>query len=409
MVVMSQFDPKKNNNAIFALAFAIAALILVNGAFAFWQMQQVKQEFEDVANRDLPLVSQLLPLIDRQFEQTLLIEKLDKLGPDHRAQVIFILQDSFLRTGEKFKTTLNKLNQFIAVQTPSATEQTRRELGRVNAMLGQIGQEHQQYQQQVAWMVEAIKGNQSPFETSVITQVSKQEKALRTELLAMRDEVQLFTQNSADAVEKHEALVIKETTVFTLFVFSLGAAMLFFIRKVMAARDDAINEITYYATFDSLTKLYNRRYFNERFDQAIKAATRHDQPLSLCLCDLDHFKKINDIQGHQAGDIALVGFADILTTHLRADDVAGRFGGDEFVLFFPNTNAADAVKLLERIRRKLANKVFHTGQDDDFSITATFGVSELSLEAKTVPALLSIADKALYKAKEKGRDRVHAL
>lgn len=109
---MSQFDPKKNNNAIFGLAFTIAALILVNGAFAFWQMQQVKQEFEDVANRDLPLVSQLLPLIDRQFEQTLLIEKLDKLGPDHRAQVISILQDSFLRTGEKFKTSLNKLNQF---------------------------------------------------------------------------------------------------------------------------------------------------------------------------------------------------------------------------------------------------------------------------------------------------------
>ena len=148
MVVMSKFDPKKNNNAIFALAFAIAALILVNGAFAFWQMQQVKQEFEDVAKRDLPLVSHLLPLIDRQFEQTLLIEKLDKLGPDHRAQVISILQDSFLRTGEKFKTTLNKLNQFIEVQTPSATEQTRRELGRVNAMLGQIGQEHQQYQHQ---------------------------------------------------------------------------------------------------------------------------------------------------------------------------------------------------------------------------------------------------------------------
>jgi diguanylate cyclase (GGDEF)-like protein len=127
------------------------------------------------------------------------------------------------------------------------------------------------------------------------------------------------------------------------------------------------------------------------------------------LCDLDHFKKINDTQGHQAGDIALVGFADMLTTHLRADDVAGRFGGDEFVLFFPNTKAGDAVKLLERIRRKLANKVFHTGQDDDFSITATFGVTELSLESKTVPALLSIADKALYKAKENGRDRVHAL
>jgi predicted signal transduction protein with EAL and GGDEF domain len=183
---------------------------------------------------------------------------------------------------QEFKTSLDKLNQFIQVQSASATEHTRRELGRVNAMLGQIGQEHQQYQQQVAWMVEAIKGNQTPIETSVITQVSKQEKALRTELLAMRDEVQLFTQRSADAVDKHETLVIQETTVFTLFVFSLGAAMLFFIGKVIAARDEAINEITYHATFDSLTKLHNRRYFNERFDQAIKAATRHGQPLSLC-------------------------------------------------------------------------------------------------------------------------------
>jgi diguanylate cyclase (GGDEF)-like protein len=102
-----------------------------------------------------------------------------------------------------------------------------------------------------------------------------------------------------------------------------------------------------------------------------------------------------------------------LTKQLRADDIAGRFGGDEFILFFPNTKAQDAVKLLERIRHNLANKPFTTEpfaneQGHDFSITATFGVAQWTVEHKDSAALLASADQALYQAKENGRDQVVA-
>jgi diguanylate cyclase (GGDEF)-like protein len=406
---MSQDNPKKNNRLIFILAFLIAVLILVNGAFAYWQMQQVKQEFDDVANRDLPLIAQLLPLIDRQFEQTLLIAKLDKLSFDQQSQIMPILEGSFFRTGDKFVTTLGELNRFIAAQIPLALMKTQIELSLIKTILGNIGKEHRQYQMHVLQMFDGIKGNSAMTNSSTAAKVSNQEKKLTAQLLGLRDQVQQYTQQSANAVEAHETLVIQETATFTLFVFSLGSAMLFLISQVMMSRNKAVEELTYFATFDSLTKLFNRRYFFERLEQAIKTATRHKQQLSVCVCDLDHFKQINDTFGHQAGDLALTEFSQILLDQIRADDVAGRFGGDEFILFLPNTDANSAIILLERVRVAVAAKVFDAGEGKYFSVTASFGVVELSDEQNNSTLLLELADKALFAAKEHGRDQVLGL
>ena len=396
----------KTNRYIFIIAFAIAALILVNGGFAYWQMHKIKIEFEDVANKDLPLVTQLLPLIDRQFEQTLLIEKLHQQSDGHQGVVIQTLEDSFIRTGKKFDATLATLKEFIVPLMSQGLPETRAEMVRVNALLEQIGREHQQYHDQVIAMIDTIKKGGGKIPEQVIRILNEEEKELRLELTSLRDEVQRFTQQSVIAVDKHESWVIQGVVLFTLFVYSLGTIMLFMMYQVMQHRKKAIDELAYYATHDPLTKLINRRYFFERLEEAINAAKRHQHPLSICVCDLDHFKQINDTLGHQAGDKVLASFGEILSEVKREEDIAGRFGGDEFVLCFPNTHGKDIVSMVERIRATMAEKEFKLADNKRFSVTATFGIAEMDLNSRCQESLFEAADNALYQAKEKGRNAV---
>ena len=397
---------KNTSRYIFSLALAIALLILVNGGFAYWQMHQVKQEFHEVANRDLPLATQLLPLIDRQFEQTLLIEKLHQLQVNHRVEVVNLLQESFVRTGKKFSDTSASLEQFIEPMLQSDREATRMKMKRVKKLLGQIVEEHSQYQGQVLRMIDNMREHNNHYDKALIDLLAKEEQDLTRELISLRDELQQFTQDSAHAVEKHEAWIMKGLVLFTLFVFSLGAIMLLLIRQVMKSRDAALEEIEHFATFDPLTELFNRRAFFQRLDQSIQQAKREQQPLSLCVCDLDFFKQVNDTLGHQAGDKVLVEFGALLKNSKRASDIAGRFGGDEFVVCFPNTHAKDVVPVLENIRSQLEKKQFKEGKDEVFSVTSTFGVAELDFDNPTEEALLEAADSALYRAKELGRNKV---
>lgn len=409
-----KLDGRKIKRSVFLLAFSIAALILVNGGFAFWQMHQVKNEFYDVANWNFPLVAQLSPLVDRQVEQTLLLEKMQQIGGPQRITVINTLKENFISTGEKFEAALTQLNAFIVPMLSSGRRETQIKMNSIKRLIDQIADEHHAYQSQILTMIEAIKAgrnNDNPDKLAFLFELKKsilteQEKSLRRMLLDLRDEAQSFTQQSAAAVEKHGGWVVQGVVLFTLFAYFLGTLMLFMIYKVMQSRDKAVAEITYYATHDPLTKLINRRYFFVRMDEAIKTAERHKNHLSLCVCDLDHFKAINDLMGHQAGDKVLTCFGEILSSEKRAEDIAGRFGGDEFVICFPNTLAKNTVNLLERVRQSIEEKNFKNNAGKTFCVTATFGVADIDPENPCAEALLDAADKALYKAKEKGRNQV---
>ncbi len=402
---MTPANQVKTNRYIFSLAFLIAILILVNGAFAYWQMNQVKQEFYEVANHDLPLAAELLPLIDRQFEQTLLIEKLHQIEDQHRAKVVHILEESFIRTGDKFATTSTNLKAMLAPMLDSERKATRLKMQRVSKLLDQIILEHQQYQNQVLTMIAEIKNGEANYPQGLIDILADEEKDLSRELVSLRDELQRFTQDSAHAVENHEALVIKGVVIFTLFVFFLGSIALIMIKKVMNARDKAFNKINFYASYDPLTSLYNRRYFFQRFNEAIDTSKNDNTPLSLCICDLDHFKQINDNLGHQAGDEILIRFGKLLSEHIREGDFAGRFGGDEFVICFPNTEAQEAIKIVERIRTLFAEQSTPATLADSLTVTSTFGLSQICATYSSDDALLEAADKALYEAKKQGRNR----
>ncbi|TML23303.1 MAG: GGDEF domain-containing protein [Actinobacteria bacterium] len=157
------------------------------------------------------------------------------------------------------------------------------------------------------------------------------------------------------------------------------------------------------ATTDDLTGLVNRRRFIEALESEIVRANAFHSPLSVVLGDLDHFKLVNDRFGHQTGDEVLRRFADIVREHLRDVDVPGRIGGEEFAILLPETDAAGAVAVAERVRRSL--RALRPTPERSGAVTASFGVAQLT-PGETGDELLRRADVALYRAKSEGRNTV---
>ncbi|HEX3596768.1 MAG TPA: diguanylate cyclase [Polyangiaceae bacterium] len=159
------------------------------------------------------------------------------------------------------------------------------------------------------------------------------------------------------------------------------------------------------AMTDALTGVYNRRRFGEMLRREWATARRYKHPLSLVLFDVDHFKAVNDGDGHAAGDEVLKNVAQIITTAIREVDVCARYGGDEFVLLLPHTAAENAVTVADRIREKLA-KTRRTWSGAACNISLSAGAASSDDATLTNPdELMESADRALYEAKRDGRDR----
>ncbi|TGN39236.1 sensor domain-containing diguanylate cyclase [Marinobacter confluentis] len=165
-------------------------------------------------------------------------------------------------------------------------------------------------------------------------------------------------------------------------------------------------ELQKYSYEDALTGLKNRRYFDQLFEHETAVALRSDKPLSLLMLDIDHFKQFNDAHGHEAGDSALRSVASLLTRHFRDSDVVCRFGGEEFVVIMAGTDLRAALdKASELVREIRAYPIVHRGQEL-VGVTLSVGVSSWPECTETPDSLLGQADRALYRAKEAGRDRV---
>lgn len=158
------------------------------------------------------------------------------------------------------------------------------------------------------------------------------------------------------------------------------------------------------ARVDSMTQLLNRRGFYDKAELQHTLALRHERPLSLIIVDIDHFKLLNDSFGHSAGDNVLIEFAQLLLRNLRVNDIAARWGGEEFVVLLPETNLEEARGLAERFRRLTQEMVLDDSVSVD-NLTASFGVSEMQ-SGETLDCMISAADTALYQAKSLGRNRV---
>jgi two-component system cell cycle response regulator len=161
------------------------------------------------------------------------------------------------------------------------------------------------------------------------------------------------------------------------------------------------------AVTDGLTGLHNRRYLERHLATLVQQAVAREKPLSLLLLDIDHFKRINDTYGHAAGDAVLREFSRRVRKAIRGIDLACRMGGEEFVVVMPDTDAALAALVGERLRHKIAGEPFAIGDGNEgLTVTVSVGACSLTSQSDTADELMVSADAALYRAKREGRNRV---
>ncbi|RTE86981.1 MULTISPECIES: GGDEF domain-containing protein [Gammaproteobacteria] len=180
--------------------------------------------------------------------------------------------------------------------------------------------------------------------------------------------------------------------------------------KIMELEDEAegykqkLSEQKFKSLQDSLTKLPNRAAFEERLELEFKRWQRYGTPLAIAVADIDHFKRINDSYGHIAGDKTLQVIANMLKKSLRGTDFVARFGGEEFVIIFPQTELTGLLEPLEKARKRIQSIPFKF-KNNDISITISVGAAEFK-DQDTMSTVFERADKALYEAKQQGRNRV---
>lgn len=165
------------------------------------------------------------------------------------------------------------------------------------------------------------------------------------------------------------------------------------------------DELKIISRIDGLTGLYNRRYWQERFEREFKLANRNKKPISVLMLDIDHFKAVNDNYGHQAGDKVIQSLAMLIKKATRETDICGRYGGEEFTILLPDTTTETAKLVGERIR-KASERYLVKHETIEMNFTVSIGIAEFSPEFNRPLLWLEAADQALYKAKESGRNQV---
>lgn len=226
-------------------------------------------------------------------------------------------------------------------------------------------------------------------------------------LLSILDKgVQTITPQERDAISnKHVLINIQNGISYRLAWQIVGGACVVLLLAILWNRKlSALNrELERLAVTDRLTGLFNRVKLDEAFEADIQRAKRFRQPFSIILLDIDHFKLVNDTHGHQAGDRVLVAVAQLLKDSIRKTDIAGRWGGEEFLVICVQTDADGVLKLAENLRLKFQNHTFPVVQHK----TVSMGVTTYR-DDDTVNDLVARADEALYAAKKNGRNRVEA-
>ena len=176
------------------------------------------------------------------------------------------------------------------------------------------------------------------------------------------------------------------------------------LQEEIARREIVEEALRREATTDMLTGLPNRRHFLERLESELERLRRYGRKGALIMVDIDRFKDVNDRYGHNAGDTTLRAFGGLLAGSLRKSDLAGRLGGEEFALFLPETDLAGALAFAERVRKKTENCRVET-ESATITFTISLGVTAVGSDDRDSEAPLIRADRALYRAKELGRNR----
>ena len=201
------------------------------------------------------------------------------------------------------------------------------------------------------------------------------------------------------------------STVQTLtFVNSNLALILGSMGLILMTKERADERNRQLAMHDELTGLPNRRACLDGLGRMLAQTQRNATPLTLMMIDIDHFKAINDNYGHQSGDAVLRTMSNCISDRLRMQDLAGRIGGEEFLVILPDTDLQGAKALAEHLRQSVEAADFVTDKGQPLQVTVSIGLHSLRTESdSTINSLISNADQAMYRAKQMGRNRVESL
>jgi diguanylate cyclase (GGDEF)-like protein len=178
------------------------------------------------------------------------------------------------------------------------------------------------------------------------------------------------------------------------------------VRQALAL-EEAQEKLKLLASTDSMTKLYNRRYFDKISSSMLALAKRNRADSTIIMLDIDNFKNINDMYGHKVGDNVIISLAKILQELSRESDIASRWGGEEFVILLPNTSSDGAIVIAEKIRRTVEEFIITLEDDNQLKFTVSVGISQVNNELdKNIEASINRADIALYRAKKDGKNRI---
>lgn len=175
--------------------------------------------------------------------------------------------------------------------------------------------------------------------------------------------------------------------------------------SMVAAMRENRDRLVERANTDSLTDLYNHRYFQERLAAELSRAERYKHPLSLIMLDIDHFKSLNDTHGHPTGDMVLRALAGIMVSEARDIDIIARYGGEEFTIILPETTGEEALLMAERLRETIRSHSFVGKEESRIPVTVSMGISEFPVHASEREGLIMAADLAMYQAKSTGRNK----
>ena len=257
-----------------------------------------------------------------------------------------------------------------------------------------------------------------PDRMSIVCKVCDAEEAVRINDISSHDDYQALSENSKTAIVVplvsrrmvSGAITAESATKGNFSEHDLQMLSILARSAALALENAALHEKTEELTInDELTQTFNYRYFVAKLDEEKRRAFRYDLPLSLIMVDIDHFKKLNDTYGHENGNRVLKQLSDIIKELIRDVDVFARYGGEEFAIILPQTPLAGATHIGERIRDVVEATDFELDNNQTARTTVSLGVTSFPENGHSPQQLVRIADKALYQAKDEGRNLVRSI
>ena len=217
------------------------------------------------------------------------------------------------------------------------------------------------------------------------------------------------TEKNPEVTINTRAYEIASTALDTTNIKSDVAIVFRDVTKSRATKNElqsANTKLELMAHTDALTSMYNRRFFMGRLNEEFERLRRHGSVMSVLVFDLDNFKRVNDTFGHALGDTVLVAISEVVNRIKRSTDVACRLGGEEFALLLPETDKIGAFNLAQRLRQGIQEYPYKSRTNQELEVTASIGVATVTPQSRQPESILKIADRALYKAKDGGRNMV---